>query len=226
MPTLLLRLAAPLQSWGVESKFDVRRTLGYPTKSGVVGLIASAMGRSRYDSVDDLNQLKFGIRVDREGELIRDFHTASDNDKNKYITNRFYLSDAIFLVGLESDNEQLLTDIERALSNPAYPLFLGRRSCPPTLPIVQGLRGADLISALKKEEWLLEEWRRRKILNPSEYKLRIIADSSDGAPVRDLAVSFSPIHRRFAFRRVSDCGYVDMQEEADLTQHDPMTELR
>ena len=38
MPVLLLRLAAPLQSWGVESKFDTRRTLGYPTKSGVIGL--------------------------------------------------------------------------------------------------------------------------------------------------------------------------------------------
>jgi CRISPR system Cascade subunit CasD len=45
MPVLLLRLAAPLQSWGVESKFDTRRTLGYPTKSGVIGLVASAMGR-------------------------------------------------------------------------------------------------------------------------------------------------------------------------------------
>ena len=41
MPVLLLRLAAPLQSWGVESKFDTRRTLGYPTKSGVIGLVAS-----------------------------------------------------------------------------------------------------------------------------------------------------------------------------------------
>ena len=47
MPVLLLRLAAPLQSWGVESKFDTRRTLGYPTKSGVIGLVASAMREDR-----------------------------------------------------------------------------------------------------------------------------------------------------------------------------------
>ena len=56
MPVLLLRLAAPLQSWGVESKFDTRRTLGYPTKSGVIGLVASAMGRERTEPLDDLTR--------------------------------------------------------------------------------------------------------------------------------------------------------------------------
>ncbi|MBR0232783.1 MAG: CRISPR-associated protein Cas5, partial [Synergistaceae bacterium] len=37
MSTLLLKLAGVLQSWGVESKFETRRTLGFPTKSGVIG---------------------------------------------------------------------------------------------------------------------------------------------------------------------------------------------
>lgn len=73
MPVLLLRLAAPLQSWGVESKFDTRRTLGYPTKSGVIGLVASAMGRDRTEPLDDLNELKIGIRVENEGRQIRDY---------------------------------------------------------------------------------------------------------------------------------------------------------
>lgn len=101
MPVLLLRLAAPLQSWGVESKFDTRRTLGYPTKSGVIGLVASAMGRERTEPLDDLNELKIGIRVENEGRQIRDYHTANGEKTKKYITHRFYLSDATFLVGLE-----------------------------------------------------------------------------------------------------------------------------
>ena len=40
MATLLLRLAAPLQSWGSDSKFETRKTDREPTKSGVVGLLA------------------------------------------------------------------------------------------------------------------------------------------------------------------------------------------
>lgn len=46
MGTLLLKLAGPLQAWGVESKFDERRTLNFPTKSGVIGMVAAALGRS------------------------------------------------------------------------------------------------------------------------------------------------------------------------------------
>ena len=44
MATLLLRLAAPLQAWGSDSKFETRKTDREPTKSGVVGLLAAALG--------------------------------------------------------------------------------------------------------------------------------------------------------------------------------------
>lgn len=47
MSTLLLRLAAPLQSWGIDSKFDIRRTGREPSKSGVIGLICAALGIKR-----------------------------------------------------------------------------------------------------------------------------------------------------------------------------------
>ena len=127
MPVLLLRLAAPLQSWGVESKFDTRRTLGYPTKSGVIGLVASAMGRERTEPLDDLNELEIGIRVENEGRQIRDYHTADGEKDKKYITHRFYLSDATFLVGLEHKDAGFIEKIEDALKHPAFPLFLGRR---------------------------------------------------------------------------------------------------
>lgn len=41
---VLLWLEAPLQSWGYESRFNRRETLGFPTRSGVLGLILCAMG--------------------------------------------------------------------------------------------------------------------------------------------------------------------------------------
>ena len=62
--TLLLRLSAPLQSWGSESVYDNRETDYMPTKSGVTGMLAAALGRKRGEPLDDLSRLRFGVRVD------------------------------------------------------------------------------------------------------------------------------------------------------------------
>ncbi|MCM1314495.1 MAG: type I-E CRISPR-associated protein Cas5/CasD [Prevotella sp.] len=229
MATLLLRLAGPLQSWGCESKFEVRRTMNFPTKSGVIGMIAAAMGYSREDSLDELNKLKFGVRIDHEGKLIRDYQIALDKKfKNPYVTNRYYLSDAIFLVGLESNNEDFLNNIENALKNPAFPLFLGRRSCPPTMPLVLGLRNSTLINSLKNEKWLMEEWRQKRIYDESECKLRIIIESNDndGDLIHDAPVSFNPVYRKFSWRSINDCEYIDKSSDIKPTEHDAMSELR
>ncbi len=228
MATLLLRLAGPLQSWGVECKFETRRTMSYPTKSGVIGIIASAMGYSREQSVETLNSLRFGVRIDRQGELLCDYHIATGK-KDPYVTRRYYLSDAIFLVGLESDSLEFLHTIEHALKNPVYPLFLGRRSCPPTMPLVLGIRDNSLIDSLKEEEWLLENWRKERIRDDNEKKLRIIVDDDNlntMSVIKDVPVSFSPIHRKFLWRSIKDMGYIYKSDELQSTEHDPMKELR
>ena len=102
MATLLLRLAAPLQSWGSDSKFETRKTDREPTKSGVVGLLAAALGLRRDDTegLARLNGLRFAVRADQEGSLLVDFHTAKSRDTS-YVTYRHYLQDAVFLAGLE-----------------------------------------------------------------------------------------------------------------------------
>ena len=43
-PYVLLWFEAPLQSWGADSKFGRRETLPFPSKSGVLGLVLSALG--------------------------------------------------------------------------------------------------------------------------------------------------------------------------------------
>ena len=65
MATLLLRLAAPLQSWGSDSKFETRKTDREPTKSGVVGLLAAALGLRRDDTegLARLNGLRFAVET-------------------------------------------------------------------------------------------------------------------------------------------------------------------
>ena len=117
MATLLLRLAAPLQAWGSDSKFETRKTDREPTKSGVVGLLAAALGLRRDDTegLARLNGLRFAVRADQEGSLLVDFHTAKSRDTS-YVTYRHYLEDAVFLAGLESGDEALLRELEAALN--------------------------------------------------------------------------------------------------------------
>lgn len=75
--TLLLRLEGPVQSWGdASSRWDHRPTGPRPTKSGVVGLIANAMGRTYDTAIDDLAALRFAVRADRPGHIELDFRTA------------------------------------------------------------------------------------------------------------------------------------------------------
>ena len=91
MSTLLIRLAGPLQSWGIDSKFDRRYTGRVPSKSGVIGLCAAALGYKRNEDVfiGKLSLLKYGVRIDKPGVMLKDFHMAheesfwSPNDRSK-----------------------------------------------------------------------------------------------------------------------------------------------
>ena len=109
MSVLLLRLSAPMQAWGIQSRFGVRDSTREPSKSGVIGLLAASQGRSRDAAIDDLVALRMGVRVDREGTLLRDYHTAQNvyrargGIKPTELSTRYYLGDACFLVGLEGE---------------------------------------------------------------------------------------------------------------------------
>lgn len=209
MSTLLLRLAAPLQSWGVASKFDTRDTTREPTKSGVIGMLASALGRSRLENVDDLNALNFGVRIDQPGVLLRDYHTARQKVGNSsFVTTRYYLADAVFLVGLEG-KDSFLKKIAIALQNPAFPLFLGRRSCPPVGQLVLCIREQALRKALYDESWQASDWYKNKLKKKlDQVKLTIVCDAqqsdNDAFLRRDLPISFDQRHRRYGFRMVLD----------------------
>ncbi|MEF9879957.1 MAG: type I-E CRISPR-associated protein Cas5/CasD [Clostridia bacterium] len=231
MSTLLLRFTAPLQSWGSDSKFDIRKTEREPTKSGVVGLLAAALGRKRDEAIDDLTALRFGVRVDHEGEQLQDFHMVHSEGKNatSYVTKRYYLSDAIFLVGLEGD-DGTLTALVQALAHPVFPLFLGRRSCPPEGRVCLGLRRTDLLSALCAEPWQLPQWRQAKQKDPL---LRILTDAKDApntsARQHDLPLSFHQENRQYGDRLIMEhaairASYVS-SPLGNPTEHDPMNGL-
>ncbi|SHE65705.1 CRISPR system Cascade subunit CasD [Alkalibacter saccharofermentans DSM 14828] len=230
MSTLLMRLAGPLQSWGVESKFEKRGTDRAPSKSGIIGMIAAAMGRRRSETIEDLLELKFGVRVDQEGVLLKDYQTVKG--EKPYVTNRYYLSDAIFLVGLEG-NINLLEKIDTALLKPAFPLYLGRRSCPPEGIVSLGIKEqVSLKDALNNEPWLVSEWRKKR--NQNKLNLRILIDSNieDDEVLfqRDLPISFNQSRREYGFRQITE--YVqNIQRSNDgeniekygITDHDPLS---
>lgn len=157
MATLLLRLHGPMQSWGTTSRFDERDTQLEPSKSGVLGLICAAQGRDRAVPVDDLAALRMGVRVEREGVPMRDYQTATGlvnaagkvDRERTVVSPRFYLSDAVFLVGLEGEHE-LLHQVHKALKQPVWPLSLGRKSFVPSLPVYleDGLKDQELETVL------------------------------------------------------------------------------
>ena len=231
MAVLLLRLAGPMQAWGVKSRFTVRATELAPTKSGVIGMLASAVGRRRTDPIEDLLALRFGVRKDQPGSVIRDFHTAvpTDGRKPMPLSNRYYLADAVFLAGIEGDRA-LLEGIDEALRHPAFPLYLGRRSCPPTHPLSLGLREAALLDALRAEPWLASEWfrrRRREGLNAEilidQEAVPVKERAGDAQGSRDVPLSFDPRRRDYGFREVERLMVRVGAPEPDA--HDPMAEL-
>ncbi|MFD4664097.1 type I-E CRISPR-associated protein Cas5/CasD [Streptomyces halstedii] len=209
---LLVRLAAPLQSWGVAGRFWRRDTHSRPTKSGVIGMCAAALGLPREPPPDDpgsdplaeLAPLLFGVRADRPGTPVRDYHTvgagryplrprdlvtdhrraaaaaasvdaasgsvfghhelegwygapkritadprsgalvSAEVRRKALITERWYLADAAFLVGLQHTERELLERIAHALEHPERLLWLGRKSCPPSGQLALGIRPGTL----------------------------------------------------------------------------------
>ncbi len=207
MNTLLLRLSGAMQSWGVQSRFGVRDTGLEPSKSGVLGLVCAALGIDRADdqALAPLAALTMGVRVDREGALKVDYHTAKDvlkaggGMKDTELSNRYYLADPLFLVGLAGDDLELLERIQAGLRKPIWPLFLGRKAFVPGEPLWldDGLKvGENLEDALKTY--------RALSARPAPERVRLVLeDQQSGVIVRaDQPLSFAQGNRRFAPRRL------------------------
>ena len=154
---LALYFDAPMQSWGFQSRLERRTTLGYPTKSGVVGMLCAAMGirREDRDSIRQLANLDMHVLVLSAAQRMTDFHTVGGGYDPKVdrdcvpakvdggapatvVTYRDYLVDGKFAVLLHGD-APLLERCESAMRDPKWGVWLGRKSCIPAAPICHGL---------------------------------------------------------------------------------------
>lgn len=231
--TLLLRLAGPMQSWGTQSRFQVRDAGREPSKSGVVGLLCAALGRPRGEPVDDLAALKLGVRVNREGQPMVDYQTAGGTHRRgddygvlradgtpggTVVSRRLYLADADFLVGLEGDDIGLLERLGTALARPIWPLCLGRKAFVPGVPVCLpdgGLRpNRDVRTALLTEP---RSGREAAGSKPNHDLVRLVLEGGAGGEIRiDQPIGAAFAERRFGPRSVetilASLGSVSLRE--------------
>lgn len=158
---LIFQLYAPLVSWGEAAVGEVRHTSSIPCRSALLGLLAAALGIKREDEqrLSVFNQhYSFAIRpLSPREQWLRDYHTVQvpkENRKRRYytrrdelilsaeepgtmLTSREYRCDALYHIAVRQTPEApfSLDEIAGALSAPIFPLYLGRKSCPPALPL-------------------------------------------------------------------------------------------
>lgn len=165
---LAIYLDAPLQSWGVSSRFQRRGTESAPSKSGVLGLIAAAMGIDKHapeegERLAPLAACRFSVFPVAHAEstapvlLLEDFHTvgggydrddpvdklriarkASGGTSTTIITRRFYLEQARFVAILEGDRA-VLQEADSKLRDPIWGVWFGRKCCLPAGPLLPTL---------------------------------------------------------------------------------------
>lgn len=159
---LILRLESPLQSWGTVAVDPVRPTSGFPTRSALAGLIASALGWRYRDGAKTTalqDHLRMAVREERRGNLTRDFQTADlgavgqegwtrwgvekrggSAARDTHLLEKWYLAGAAFTaaITLTRGAPAELHQVQEALQRPARPLFLGRKSCLPASPLLAG----------------------------------------------------------------------------------------
>lgn len=204
MPTtLLLQLAGPMQSWGFRSRFDNRDTGLEPTRSGVIGLLCAALGWGRDTDLSEFERLRVGVRVDAPGRVAFDYHTAQPvwrGSDDTTVSDRYYLADARFLVGLQSDDVGLLQSFESALHAPVWPLFLGRKSFVPSLPVYlkeSGLREGKVEAVLRAEPWRWLTYQEERAALKTPPRPRLVLETDE--PRKGVATNDAP--RDFARRR-------------------------
>lgn len=217
---MVLRLEGMLQSWGEDAKWDYRGTVGIPTKSGIVGLLACAMGLPRESpEIQRLAEhLTVAVRVDRPGVRMTDFQTVTGkplmtaegkprSSGNTFISRRVYLQDASFTVALETDavwHEKILN----GLQNPRWCMYLGRKNCVPSRPVLEHPEPDydDLLDLIRRHPAC------ERPQYPMSYECEIPSDRLANYERTDERL---PGYRRFATRRVWRGSIEEGQDVSD-----------
>ncbi len=172
---LLFQLYGPMASWGDVAVGEYRPSAAQPSKSAVLGLMAAAMGVRR-DEEERHRAMADGygltVAVLATGTLLRDYHTVQvppqqrgtvwrtrrdelrSNRLGTILTSRDYRTDALYRIAVRRRSEVApftLEALRDGLLRPHFTLYLGRKSCPPSLPLQPQINSAtDVTEALEQ----------------------------------------------------------------------------
>lgn len=172
---LSFQLYGVLASWGEQAVGESRHSATHPSRSAILGLLAAALGikREQEQALKRLSDsVAMGFKVMHSGLVLKDYHTVqvpSEDKKNKHrytrrdelrsgklgtvLSSREYRQDALALaaVWLNEQAGYSLEQLKQALQQPSFQLYLGRKSCPLSLPVNPKIIAADsFISALEQ----------------------------------------------------------------------------
>ncbi len=168
---LLFTLRGPMQAWGTVAVGEVRPVASRPTRSGLLGLLAAALGirRSEPEHLAALEAAcRMAVRIDAPGSRLVDYHTVqapqekakrvfrtrrdelvtmldAEERPNTILSRREYMADAAFTacVWLVRECDWTLGAMREALLEPVFVPYLGRKSCPAGHPFMPSLVQAD-----------------------------------------------------------------------------------
>ncbi|AOG03433.1 type I-E CRISPR-associated protein Cas5/CasD [Bosea sp. RAC05] len=174
MLALLIRLESPLMAFGREAIDQNGPTRAHPDASMLTGLLANALGYDRTEAERHQrlqDRMTFAVRLDRPGSELRDFQTAQlakadtgwtthgvpegrrgggGTYESPHIRYRHYLADASLVVSIalsDADEAPTVDEVADALRQPARPIFIGRKPCVPSAPLLIGVVEAPTLLA-------------------------------------------------------------------------------
>lgn len=204
MKHLIFQIAAPIMSWGNELARTERTSDSYPRKSAVLGMVGAALGKPRSDPwhVETQEALGFATVVLRPGVRMTDYHTVlTPQGPKKYDTRkaeveasdytvqtmREYLCDAYFLVGfwqMPVGRGAELEAMARALQEPVWEIYAGRKSCPLSLP------AAPLLGEFQslEEAFLAYKGRLFAPIRPEEKDLAVYWEAHPSTALKSTGI--------------------------------------
>ena len=170
MQFLVFQLQAALAAWGDVAVGEYRGSREHPGASALVGLLGAALGVHRDDEGAHAalrDGYRFAVGVVSAGHLLRDYHTAQvpgrsilkgrphhtrrdelsvpKHELNTILSTRDYRQGAAWAVAVQAatDAPHSLSDLMKAVREPRFVLYLGRKCCPPGAPLAPTVVDAD-----------------------------------------------------------------------------------
>ncbi len=206
--TLVLKTEG-MSAYGLQT-FDVHRRVNhFPTRSAVMGLLGAALGikRDNHQQLHQLSQqLSIAVQVNKTGTKITDYHTVQNFrsplgkiQKGVKPTYRDYWCDSEHTFAI-TGNSNVIEELAKAVKEPAFTLFQGRKSCPLTRPVFESIEKCD---------------NPANALKSLSAQGQIFSDVSGENQIATLQVRdfTTSVPRKYAIRTVYVCGQLGGNHE-------------